>query len=217
MNIEELKTEWQQYNQKLALSQRLNEQMILGMLRERSRSRVSKIRQENAVYLVLMFLNLFFLGAIFAGNPFDFKYELQYIPYTILTVGVLLAIISLIKSLLSFNVNINNVNLDHFLKKTIEEFEKSKKMQRWFGMIIFSSGVLTAFSFLPKKLEHKALWQALGETAISIAITLAIYFIAFKLGAFKNRKKEGFENDLQELNELKNLSSELKNQKAQLP
>lgn len=212
MNLEQLKTEWQQYNQKLALTQRLNEQIIVSMLRERSRSRVAKIRRDNIFYLVLMLLNLFLIGAIFAGNPFDFKYDLQYLPYGILAVGILLAIGSLIKSLQSFNVDLNAVNLDHFLRKTIREFEKNKKMQGWFGLLIFSSGLLTAFSFLPKKLEHKGLWPALGETLLSMAITLVIYFIAYKLGAFKNRKKEGFENDLNELNNLKTISAELEEQ-----
>lgn len=210
MDIEQLKTEWKQYNQKLALSQRLNEQVIHSMLRERSRSRVSKIRRDTVIYIILMLLNLVFFAGIFAGNPFDFRYAAQYIPYGLLTVGVLLAVVSLIKTLQRFNVNTNKVNLHSFLKTTIDEYEKNKKMESWFGMIIFSAGVLTVFSFLPKKLENKGLWPALGETAISIAITLAIYFIAFKLGAFKNRKKEGFENDLKELNELKAMASELK-------
>lgn len=209
MNLEQLKTEWREYDQKLALSQRLNEQIIQSMLRERSRSRVAKIRRDNILYLVLMLLNLVLLGAIFAGNPFDFKYDLQYIPFGILAAGVLIAIASLIKSLQSFNVDLNTLNLDHFLRKTIGEFEKNKKMQGRFGLLIFSSGMLTAFSFLPKKLEHKELWPALGETLLSMAITLAIYFIAYKLGAFKNRKKEGFENDLKELNNLKSISAEL--------
>lgn len=209
MDIEQLKNEWKRYSQKLALSQRLNEEVIQSMLRERSRSRVSKIRRDTVIYLILMLVNLVFLTGIFAGNPFDFRYAAQYIPYGLLTVGVLLAMLSLIKTLQRFNVNTNKVNLYAFLKTTIEEYEKNKKMESWFGMIIFSSGVLTVFSFLPKKLENKGLWPALGETAISIAITLAIYFIAFKLGAFKNRKKEGFENDLKELNELKAMASEL--------
>lgn len=211
MDIDQLKAEWQQYNQKLALSQRLNEQVIQSMLRERSRSRVSKIRRDTMVYIVLMLLNLVFLTGIFAGNPFDFKYTVQYIPYGLLTVGVLLAIRSLVKTLKRFNVNTNKVDLHRFLKTTIEEYEKNKKMETWFGTIIFSAGVLTVFSFLPKKLENKGLWPALGETAISILITVAIYLIAFKLGAFKNRKKEGFENDFKELNELKAIASDLGN------
>jgi hypothetical protein len=209
MNIDQIKSEWQQYNQKLELTQRLNEQLIRSMLRERSRSRVSKIRRNNWTYLVLMTINLVVLAAIFAGNPFDFKYALQYVPYGMLAIGVVLAILSLIKSLKSFDVNMNNVSLDIFLRRTIEEYEKNKQMERWFGRIIFFAGTLTVLSFLPKKLENKELLPALVDTAISIAITLAIYFIAVKAGAFKNRKIEGFENDLRELNELKAISSEL--------
>ena len=211
MNIEDLETEWRQYNQKLETSQRLNEQIILSMLRERSRSRVSKIRTKNSIYLVLMFVNLLLLSAVFAGNPFDFKYSLQYIPYGVLTIGVLLAIVALIKSIQNFSGNINDTTLDNFLGKTINAYEKNKKIERLFGVLIVGAGTLTAFSFLPNKLEHKALWPALGETGISILVTLVIYFIAFKAGAFKNRNKEEFENDLKEWNELKNISSELKN------
>jgi hypothetical protein len=209
MNIEQLKTEWKQYDHKLSLSQRLNEHVIQSMLRERSRSRVSKVRRDTIIYMILMIINLVLLAAIFAGNPFDFKYMVQYIPYGLLTIGVLLALLSLVKTLQRFNVNTNKVNLHSFLNTTIEEYEKNKKMERWFGIIIFSAGVLTVFSFLPKKMENKGVWPALGETAISIVITLAIYLIAFKLGAFKNRKKEGFENDLRELNELKAIAEDL--------
>ena len=130
MNIDEIKTEWKQYSKKLEVSQRLNEHLILSMLKERSRSRVSKIRRNNTVYLVLMLLTLLFLAAIFAGNPFDFKYRLQYIPYGILSIGVLLAIISLVKSFKTFTTNINSVSLDNFLKRTIEEYDKNKKIER---------------------------------------------------------------------------------------
>ena len=209
MNIDEIKTEWKQYSKQLEVSQRLNERLILSMLKERSRSRVSKIRRNNTIYLVLMILTLLFLAAIFAGNPFDFKYRLQYIPYGILFIGVLLAIISLVKSLKTFTTDINNVSLDNFLKRAIAEYDKNKKIEHWFGIIIFSAGLLTAFSFLPKKLEHKEFWQAIGETAVSMLITIAIYFVAFKLGAFKNKNREEFENDLKEWNELKNISMEL--------
>lgn len=210
MNIEDLKTEWQQYNHKLSLSQRLNEQVVQSMLRERSRSRVSKIRRESVMYLVLMFLNLVLIAAIFVGNPFDFVYAAQYIPYGILALGIILALGSLIKTLQRFNVDMHNVSLHYFLKRTIEEYEKNQKMERWFGILIFAAGTLTVFSFLPKKLANKGMGPALAETAISIVITVIIYFIAFKLGAFRNRKKEGFESDLKELNEMKAIAEDLK-------
>jgi hypothetical protein len=164
------------------------------------------------MYLVLMIASFLFIVAIFFGNPFDFKYRLQYVPYGILAIGIALAIVTLIKSFQSFSVNINNVPLDGFLRNTINAYEKNKKIERWFGILIISAGTLTAFSFLPNKLAHKDLWQALAETAISIVITLGIYLIAFKAGAFENRKKEEFENDLEEWNELKKISLELKEQ-----
>jgi hypothetical protein len=211
MNLEEIKVEWKQFHRKLESSQRLNEQLLESMLRERSRSRLSKIRRDNILYLLLMLANLVFLAGIFLGNPFDFKYTVQYLPFVLLAVGVLMAVGSIVISLQRVNVNINDVNLDIFLKTTIDAFEKKKKVESWFGLIIFSAGTLTAFSFLPKKLEQKSLPSALGETALSIIITLAIYFIAYKLGAFKNRKKEGFENDYKELNELKALAADLNN------
>jgi len=209
MNIEELKTAWNGYNQKLAISQRLNEQLIQSMLKERSRSRISKLRKENIFLLLYMVIILGFLTAIFMGNPFDFNYTWQYIPYAMLAVGVIMAIFSLYKSLRNFDVDINTIPLDNFLKKTIAVYEKNKKWEQWFGIILLLAGASTVFSFLPKKLEHKELLPALGETAIMLLVTLVIYFIAFKLGAFRNRKKEGFENDLNELNELKAISSEL--------
>lgn len=210
MNLEELKTEWKQYHQKLETSQRLNEQIVLGMLKERSRSRVSKIRVKNVIYMVLMFLNLVFLAAIFAGNPFDFKYSVQYLPYGVLSIGVLMAIFVLIRNIQNFSADINKVNLGSFLRKTIAAYEKNKKAERWFGMLILGAGSATALSFLPNKLEHKALWPAIAETLISILITLAIYFIAFKAGAFKNNHRTEFENDLKEWDELKQISSDLK-------
>jgi uncharacterized membrane protein len=211
MNIEQIKSEWKQFSQQLESSQRLNEHLLMSMLKERSRSRVSKIRRDNMIYLLLMFANLAFLAAIFLGNPFDFKYRLQFAPYALLAAGVIMAVVSLIRSLKRFNADLNQVNLDSFLTTTIAGYEKNKQMERWFGLIIFSAGTLTVLSFLPKKLAHKPLGEALVETALSILITLGIYFTAYKLGAFKNRNREGFENDLKELNELRAIASDLKN------
>ena len=212
MTLDQLKNPWQQYNQQLALSQKLNEQLIVSMLKERSNSRVSKIRRESFMLLFILCMEMVLLVAIFLSNPFDFKYPVQFVPYGLLAIGVLMAIASLYKTIRSFDAGITNDGLAAFLQKTIDAYEKNRNAERWFGAIIVSAGVLTALSFLPNKLEHKAFWPALGETGISIFVTLLVYFVAYKLGAFKNRKKEGFENDWRELQELKSMSSELKSE-----
>jgi len=212
MTLDELKSPWQQYNKQLTASNKLNEQLLLSMIKERSTSRVSTIRRESFMLLLVLVLEMVFLIAIIIGNPFDFKYALQFIPYALLGIGVLIAIWTLLKMIKNFDVRITNDGLTGFLQKTINAYEKNRKAERWFGTIMFSAGVLTAFSFLPKKLEHKEFWPALGETGLSVLITILVYVIAFKLGAFKNRKKEGFENDWKELNDLKAISSELESE-----
>ena len=89
----------------------------------------------------------------------------------------------------------------------IQSYERNKKAEGWFGAIMFVSGCLTIFSFLPNKLAQKTLSLALLDTLIPLLICILIYYIAFKLGAFKNKKSEEFKKDLQELQEF---SSELK-------
>lgn len=202
MNLEELKSAWQVYDQKLQSSKVINEKIIFSMIRERSNSRISKIKRENTLLLLLMFLEFFFLIAVFAGNPFDFDYLWQYVPYLFLLVGNLMAIMVLFKVYRMIKIEITDANLSFFLQNLIDGYEKNKKAEGWFGAIMFVSGCLTIFSFLPHKLANKTLSMAILDTLIPLFICIVIYFIAFKLGAFKNRKSEAFKKDLKELEEL---------------
>jgi multisubunit Na+/H+ antiporter MnhB subunit len=208
MNLDELKTAWTEYDQKLSVSNRINEEILSGMIRDRSVSRVSRIRRSNFMLLIWMFLVLAFIIAIIFGNPFDFKYSWQFIPYLVIGLSVFAAIGSILVTLRRFDVNLSASNLSGFLVKIIAGYEKNKQMERWFGIILFSAGAMTVFSFLPKKLENKPLLPALGETALMLLITLLIYFFAFKSGAFRNKAKQGFETDLFELNQLQKLKQE---------
>jgi NAD/NADP transhydrogenase beta subunit len=208
MNLDELKTAWIEYDQKLSISNRINEEILSGMIRDRSASRISRIRRSNFMLLTWMFIVLTFIIAIILGNPFDFKYSWQFIPYLVIGLGAFAAIGAILVTLRRFDVNLSTSNLSGFLASIIEGYEKNKLMERWFGIILFAAGALTVFSFLPKKLENKPLWPALGETGLMLLITLVIYFVAFKSGVFKNKAKQGFETDLNELNSLKKLKQE---------
>ncbi|HTE24726.1 hypothetical protein [Flavitalea sp.] len=210
MNVEQLKMEWARYNEKLSLSQQLSDQLIMSILKERSRSRISAIRRSNFLYLLLMCLVLTLLIAILAGNPFDFNYSWQFIPYGVLLLGVAITIITLVQSLQSLPADLNKLDLSSFLKQTVSAYDTKSRVESWFGIIMFTGGVLTVFSFLPKKLENKSVSEAFLETGLIVMITIVIYFIAFKAGAFKNHNKAAFENDLKELNNLKELSAEFK-------
>ena len=67
---------------------------------------------------------------------------------------------------------------------------------------MLASGCLATLSFLPNKLARQDLTSALIDTLIPIGICLFIYFLAFRFGLFKNRKSDGFKEDLQELEAL---------------
>ncbi len=207
MNLEELKSAWQVYDQKLIFSQKINEKIVFSMIRERSNSRLSKMKRENRLLMLFMFFEFFVLLAVFIGNPFDFVYLWQYIPFLFLLIGNLMAIVMLFKVYKMINVDITGIDLSSFLIQLIQSYERNKKAEGWFGAIMFVSGCLTIFSFLPNKLAQKTLSLALLDTLIPLLICILIYFIAFKLGAFKNKKSEEFKKDLQELQEF---SSELK-------
>jgi O-antigen/teichoic acid export membrane protein len=209
MNVSELKAEWTRYHEKLSLTRELNDQLISGILKERSRSRITAIRRSNSLFLLYMFIILSFLIAILAGNPFDFVYGWQYIPYMLLIAGIIIAIVSLIRSLKNFNVDLNRVDLSHFLQRTIDAYEKNRKVESWLQRIIFSGGVLTVLSFLPRKIENKGLWPAVGETSIVFGITLILYIFVLKARKFRRPAGAGFKDDLRDLEKLKELSKEL--------
>jgi hypothetical protein len=154
-----------------------------------------------------MFLELFFLIAIFAGNPFDFKYLWQYVPYFFILIGNVMAIFLLFRVYQILNIEMTDINLNSFLQNIIDTYERNKKAEGWFGIILFVSSCLTVFSFLPNKLATKSITEAMIDTAIPLVISVFIYWLAFKLGAFENRKSKEFKRDLVELDKL---SAELK-------
>jgi cytochrome c-type biogenesis protein CcmH/NrfG len=79
-------------------------------------------------------------------------------------------------------------------------------------VILLSVGLLVPFSFLPQKMERVGFWSALGDIVAMVAITLLLYFLAFKFGAFKNRHKIKLEKHLADWNELKRLSNDLQHE-----
>ena len=209
MNLEELKSAWQVFDKKIQSTQAINEKLIESMIRERSMSRVSAIKRQYHFFLVMLIVEVIVLISILLGNPFDFKYQLQFVPYVLITVGVIVAFFNILKLYRKLDGPVSNFSIGDFLKTIIETYDKNKVFEKWFGVILMSIGFIIPLSFLPKKIANKGIALAVLETAILMAVTLLLYFIAFKLGAFRNRQKEKLIDDLAELNELKAMSKEL--------
>lgn len=210
MNLDELKTAWKEYDQKLVSTQKIQEQIILSMITERSTSTWTKARR----YYVFGFLSasvwLTFSAAVLIGNPFDFRYSYQYIPIAIMAMCFLVFLILFIINYRALSaIQIHKASLAESLKSIIAHYDKPRKLLTGILYTYLAAAFLFPFSFLPPKIERAGIWSALGETLIPIAIGIALLLLASKFGAFKERHKTRFEKDLNELKELKAISAEL--------
>ena len=209
MNLNELKTAWQVYDKKIQSSQAINQKIIESMIKERSTSRVSLIKKQYQFFCILLAAEFILMMAILTGNPFDFKYNLQFVPYVLLGSCILIALVNILQLYKKLNHNFSGNPIGVFLKTMVESYEQNKVYEKWFGIVFFSVGFIIPLSFMPQKIEKNGLSFALLETALMMAGTLLLYFIAFRLGAFKSKNEEKFRNYLGELDELKAMSVEL--------
>ncbi|HEX5026126.1 MAG TPA: hypothetical protein VFV68_12680, partial [Agriterribacter sp.] len=209
MNLDELKTVWQEYDRKLQSAQSVNERIINSMIRERSHSRLARLRRENSFLAALTLLWAFLFCAVLIGNPFDFRYVIQYVPTALLLFWAVASFSRLMIGYRILKADFEQPDLSRTLSKLIALYEKHNKSAGWVVLIMMLAGLLFSLSFLPAKIESAGLWPALGDTFAAMAIAALLYFIAYKLGVFKDRYGNKFKQDLEELEELKSMSAEL--------
>jgi hypothetical protein len=209
MELEGLKTTWGMYDKKILSTQNITQKLIESMIKERSVSRVERLKKQYFSFFALLIVEAGFMLAILFGNPFDFKYQIQFLPFLLLLMGIIVAFINLTRYYEKISKSLIDKNIETFLNDILDFYEKNQKYEKWFGLILFSIGFLVPLSFLPPKIEKYGVLKGLLDTAIPMAISLVLYFLAFKMGAFKKRHKENFKSDLEEYNELKEMSGEL--------
>lgn len=209
MELEELKTTWGMYDKKILSTQSITQKLIESMIKERSVSRVERLKKQYFSFFALLIVEAGFMLAILFGNPFDFKYQIQFLPFLLLLTGIIVAFINLTRYYEKISKPLIDKNIGTFLNDILDFYEKNQKYEKWFGLILFSIGFLVPLSFLPPKIEKYGVLKGLLDTAIPMAISLVLYFLAFKMGAFRKRHKENFKNDLEEYKEMKEMSGEL--------
>lgn len=214
MNIDELKTAWKEYDRKLQATHVINEKIITSMIAERTNTRFVNVKRNYVIGLLWMFICLFLGIMVLWGNPFDYRYSIQYIPIAIYCTCLIILTVALLVSYWRLqNITITHHNLDVSLKKIIAVYVKPNKFLKYTLIIFLVSQVfLFPLSFLPPSIERLGVWKALAERLIPISISALMLFIAHKLGAFKDRHGKKFRAYQQELQELKEMSSELQNE-----
>jgi hypothetical protein len=209
MELETLKQSWESLDKKIHQATTFNQKLLNSIFSSRVTSTIDKLkRMYNSFYIVLG-VEIIFLVGVVAGNPFDFKYKVQYLPYVLLLAGVILAFVNLVKLNLTIGRLAPRMPIEEYLRGIIGAYNKNKRFEKWFGITLLCVGLTVPFSFLPAKIARFGLAGALIDISIMISITAALYFIAHKLGAFKNPFKEKLENDLKEWEELQRLAREM--------
>jgi dolichol kinase len=210
MELETFRKSWEQLNTRLMQTEAFNQKLVENIITTRVVTTVDKIKRLHNSYFIVLSLELICFVALFIGNPFDFKYRIQFVPFVILLIGVVIAFANLVQVTRTVNRLSPGARIDQYLSSVIRIYDRNKRFERWFGIIFLSMGLIIPFSFLPPKIERLGLTGALGDTAIMIGVNVVLYVIAFKLGLFNNPHKTRLEKDLAEWNELKALSEKMK-------
>lgn len=213
MNIDELKAAWNVYDKKVEATHRLNEKVIATMIASRSDHRFTRVKRNIAFSIAWMFGWASLALLICLTNPFDYTMSWQYIPQWIFIGCVAIFCIGMLGTWAKLNsISITNTNVDASLKTIIEIYERPQKLQKYtLFLFLFSQVVLFPLSFIPREFERSGLWKAIGQQMIPMAVAALMLYIAHRLGAFKERHKDKFKEDLNELEELKRMSRELVN------
>ena len=213
MNLTELKAAWHEYDDKLKAVNTISDKIILSMIRERSSSRLSTIENVYRFTFVSNTIWILLILASIASNPFDFTHPVQYIPMTVVGISLVIFLGISLRSYRDLKkVDIRNSPLAESLKQIIVIFEKPWKYIKQNIILMMVAASLFPLSFLPRAIEAAGLWSALlYELTPIVVVALVMYFISIKTGLFKERYAATFRNDLQDLEELKSMSSELMN------
>jgi hypothetical protein len=209
MDLELLKSSWENMEKRMQHTQAFSEHIIESVIASRVSSTTDRIKALYRSFYFVLGVELFALTAVLAGNPFDFTYNFQFIPFALLLCGVVVALINLIGIHKSINRLSPGLRIDNYLKGILSVYERNKKFEKWFAIILLSIGLMVPFSFLPGKLEKMSLAKALLDTAIPLAISVILFIIAMKAGLFRNRNKERLEKELDEWKKLKKLAKTL--------
>ncbi|MEJ7646138.1 MAG: hypothetical protein WKF87_16200 [Chryseolinea sp.] len=209
MELELLKKSWDNLSERVVHLTTFNEKLVDRIIASRVMTTIDKINRLYKGFYVILAVEVIMLIAILLGNPFDFRYHIQYIPYGLLLPGVIIAFFNLRHIHTSILKLSPGNRIDEYLKSIGAIYERNKRFERWFGSTLLSIGLLVPFSFLPTKIDRVGTQSALIDTAIMVGINLVLFFAAFKLGAFKNKHRTRLEADLKEWRELKTLAEKV--------
>ena len=206
MELDTLKASWERLDRKIERASLLNENLVEHIVASKVTTTVDKLTRLYVSFYVILSLEMLFFIAVFFGNPFDFKYKIQYVPYGLLLLGVCIAFVNLVILHQAIRKLSPERRIDEYVKNIVSIFNKNKRFEKRFGIMFLSAGLLVPLSFLPQKIERFGVAGGIKDLAIMISVVVILYALAFRFGAFKNPYKDQLERHLVEWNELQSLA-----------
>ncbi|GLU51667.1 hypothetical protein [Dyadobacter frigoris] len=180
MNLDELKMNWKTLDEKFSATQKLTEQMVFSMMKEQSKSTITKIqnRLKRTSYFFIGLLILF--AAILAGNPFDYFHVYEFIP-TILYISLVFAALKIIFQEIHNiqKITLTKSNLRESLQKIIALQERFKIVMDNVWKISMSIGFLFGLSLMVRNFEKYGLFKS-GLLVAGFAFVVLSMFILAK-------------------------------------
>lgn len=154
MNLDELKAGWKSLDEKVAATHQLSEQMALSMMKEHSKSTVSKI-QDKLKKMAFYFGGLLTLFiAILAGNPFDYNNWYEYVPAIAYAMLVIAGLEIIVREIISISkVSLTKSNLRESLQKIIQLHETYQSVMDTVWKISMVIGFLLGVSLMVRNFE----------------------------------------------------------------
>lgn len=209
MELEAMKASWERLDKKMERASLFNEKLVEHIVASKVSTTVDKMKRLYLSFYIVLSIEIVFFVAVFIGNPFDFKYKLQYAPYALLLLGVCIAFVNLVILHRAIGKLSPERRIDEYVKNIVSIFNKNQKFEKGFGIMFLSAGLLVPLSFLPQKIERLGVVGGIKDLAIMIGVVVILYALAFRFGAFRNPYKDQLERHLIEWNELQSLAKSL--------
>jgi hypothetical protein len=204
MNMNELLLTWKAYDQKLAASTHLQEQLIKNMIRERSGSTLASIRRHYVRMLLMMGGVIAFCTLSVLYNAFDYTHPIQHVSLILYILAALGIAYLVLKAYSATHVDLYHDHLASSLQKSLASHTAAMAAKRKVWFLFLLAGFLYPVTMMPRIIEHRGLLVALGLVGFG-AVSIWLLLLLFKyLGAFTDRHGDSLRACLRELEELSN-------------
>ncbi|KAA9357323.1 hypothetical protein [Larkinella humicola] len=208
MNLEELKSNWKAYDEKILASQKLSERVVFMMIKDRSKSTLAKMERNLTGAGLLMTAVVIFFAAAIVGNAFDYTSWYFYIP-SVLYIGLaLFAITVVVKNYRHLSrVSLSQQNLYDSLTTVLQWHVKTQAALARVWLLCMMAGFLFGVSMVARKFETYGTMKTVLILGGQAALILLMYATArWIFNSFEDHLGTELKENIQELDQLKAIS-----------